>query len=321
MFAITETKDNQTSLVKFVDNKDEFLEFVKKTVDGDYTLISNMTYEEFRKTKSLKPGKYLLQYDNKIMYLEKLVRVNSGYVYSSKHVNLDMLCQWELIPNKCNTMESQKKFIPPNYFNNNTIDIANIEYDSNICIIGKRGSGKTTLICNLLDRYKYDDSFMKNTLILTFNDKLNTFYKSKYPLSQVMSECNIELIKEHLTNSKKGALVFEDHFRLPWADNNLELFMGRNNEKMFVMAMQYPLSIKPIYRQNFDYIFMFADDTLVNKKRLHEQYAGMFPTFEQFSETLDNLTTDKHTSMVIVNNGSCKDFLEKIYKYQTKLVE
>ena len=47
MYAITETKNNLTSLVKFVDTKDEFLTYVTKTINNEHTLISNMSLDEF----------------------------------------------------------------------------------------------------------------------------------------------------------------------------------------------------------------------------------------------------------------------------------
>ena len=55
------------------------------------------------------------------------------------------------------------------------------------------------------------------------------------------------------------------------------LFNGRHYEIMYILTMQFPLGIPPDLRVNFDYIFLMAEDTLSNLKRIFDHYAGCFP--------------------------------------------
>lgn len=79
--------------------------------------------------------------------------------------------------------------------------------------------------------------------------------------------------------------------------------------------MQFPLGIKPELRLNFDYVFLLADDTVSNQKRIYEHYAGIFPNFEAFRQVFSQLTADYGT-MVIVNRGVRDNVLEKVFYYK-----
>ena len=63
------------------------------------------------------------------------------------------------------------------------------------------------------------------------------------------------------------------------------LFMnGRHWKVMLVITMQYPLGIPPTLRTNIDYVFILRENYIANRKRIYENYAGMFPTFEAFCQ-------------------------------------
>jgi hypothetical protein len=79
--------------------------------------------------------------------------------------------------------------------------------------------------------------------------------------------------------------------------------------------MQFPLGIKPELRCNFDYIFLLAEDFVSNQKRLYEHYAGMFPNFETFKQVFIQITDD-FGSMVIVNRGAKKSFVDKVFWFK-----
>jgi hypothetical protein len=61
------------------------------------------------------------------------------------------------------------------------------------------------------------------------------------------------------------------------------IFMnGRHFKILFLITMQYPLGIPPNLRSNIDYVFILRDNTVGNRKRIYENYAGMFPNFDIF---------------------------------------
>jgi len=75
-----------------------------------------------------------------------------------------------------------------------------------------------------------------------------------------------------------------------WAREKLMrlLFMnGRHWKVMLVITMQYPLGVPPNLRTNIDYTFILREPYIANRKRIYENFAGMFPTFESFCHVMD----------------------------------
>jgi hypothetical protein len=77
------------------------------------------------------------------------------------------------------------------------------------------------------------------------------------------------------------------------------------------------MGIPPEYRSNFDYIFLLAEDTISNRKRLYEHYAGMFPTFDIFQQVFTDITED-YGMMVINNRIHSKNITDKVFWYKAK---
>lgn len=57
---------------------------------------------------------------------------------------------------------------------------------------------------------------------------------------------------------------------------------GRHLNILTLITMQYALGVPPNLRTNIDYVFILRENIYANRKRIYEQYAGMFPTFDMF---------------------------------------
>ncbi len=183
-------------------------------------------------------------------------------------------------------------------------------------MIGKRGVGKTTLINDILQRY--DDEFISNSLIISPKDKIVPFYKEFFPSAEVIYQNDYDKIKTYMDNKKPGAIVFDDCLssKGDWMKDGIYrhlMLNGRFYKKMVITAIQFPLGIPPDLRSNFDYIFMFSEDFFSNKKRLYDQYAGMFPSFSIFDNVFKFLTGESYSSMVIKKIGYIKKFEDKVF--------
>ena len=75
--------------------------------------------------------------------------------------------------------------------------------------------------------------------------------------------------------------------------------------------MQYPLGIPPALRTNVDYVFILRENIMSNRKRIYENYASMFATFEAFCSVLDSCTkflkSIKHRSIIFINTFTTRD--------------
>lgn len=207
-----------------------------------------------------------------------------------------------------------------------------------ICMIAKRGSGKSWIVRALIHHFKT----IPVGIIIAPTDKNSNFYGCCFPASYIHYEYKPELIgriierqsviidkqnedkkrSKHIRDarclivmddclSQKGKWVKDPHM--------LELFYnGRHYHIMYILTMQFPLGITPELRSNFDYIFLMQDDYLSNMKRMYDHYAGMFPHFESFRQIYKQITSD-HGAMVIINStrGSRGDELfDKIFWYK-----
>ena len=79
--------------------------------------------------------------------------------------------------------------------------------------------------------------------------------------------------------------------------------------------MQYPLGIPPNLRTNIDYVFILREPYLSNRKRIWENYAGMFPTFESFCQVMDQCT-ENYECLVIHNNAKSNKLQDQVFWYK-----
>lgn len=206
--------------------------------------------------------------------------------------------------------------------------------DPAIIMIAKRGSGKSWVVRAILDFFKD----IPVGLIIAPTDKMNKFYGKFFPDSYIHYEYKSEIIeqvmlrqqliidkeREKLKLGKKidprAFIIMDDCLgqKGSWAkDRPIQelLFNGRHYRLMYILTMQFPLGISPELRCNFDYIFLLADDTISNQKRIYDHYAGMFPNFDSFRQVFVQLTSD-FGSMVIVNRGVKKSLFDKVFFYK-----
>ena len=81
--------------------------------------------------------------------------------------------------------------------------------------------------------------------------------------------------------------------------------------------MQYALGIPPNLRTNIDYVFILRENYVSNRKRLYENYAGMFPTFDCFCQVMDQCTED-YNCLVIYNNAKSNKLEEQVFWYKAQ---
>lgn len=206
--------------------------------------------------------------------------------------------------------------------------------NASICMIAKRGSGKSWVVRSILNHFNK----IPGGMIIAPTDKMNSFYGKFFPDVYIHYEYKSEIIEKMLYRQEKiiqkavekakmgkkcdpkAFLIMDDCLssKGSWLKDEpiMKMFFdGRHYKVMYILTMQFPLGITPELRCNFDYIFLLAEDFQSNQKRLYDHYAGMFPTFYSFRQVFIDLTDD-YGSMVIINRGSRKNFLDKVFWYK-----
>jgi hypothetical protein len=90
---------------------------------------------------------------------------------------------------------------------------------------------------------------------------------------------------------------------------------GRHIDMMTIITMQYPLGITPNLRTNVDFVFILRENILNNRKRIYDNYAGMFPTFDLFCQFMDQCT-ENYECMVICNGVQSNRLEDQVFWYK-----
>ena len=206
-----------------------------------------------------------------------------------------------------------------------------------IVLIGRRDTGKSFLVRDLL--YYHQD--IPIGTVISGTEAGNGFYGKLVPKLFIHDEYNTAIIENILkrqktvlkqvkkeiqaykkTNIDPRAFVILDDclYDAGWTKDKMMrlLFMnGRHWKIMLIITMQYPLGIPPNLRTNIDYVFILREPYIANRKRIYENYAGMFPTFESFCQVMDQCT-ENYECLVINNNSKSNKLQDQIFWYKAE---
>lgn len=191
------------------------------------------------------------------------------------------------------------------------LDIKKCEFNSfkknlKILVIGKRGCGSTSVMKNIT-RYYLDNEKIHSTIIISSDNDWEKFYPEKNP--QIISTCLndeecIEQVwhkqKERIKKNRLHRLLFViDHYT-DYKDKNALtdiLMNSRHFNTTLILGMSYS-SLKPYLRTSIDVVFLCRESNTTNMKKLYNHYGGMFPSFDIFHKTMNNLTKNYMTMVI-----------------------
>mgnify|MGYP001171033862 CR=1 FL=1 len=206
-----------------------------------------------------------------------------------------------------------------------------------IVLIGRRDTGKSYLVRDLL--YYHQD--IPIGTVISGTEAGNNFYGTHVPKLFIHEEYNTAIIENILKRQKtvlkqiqkeievyrksmidpRAFVILDDClFDASWTKDKMMrlLFMnGRHWKMMLIITMQYPLGIPPNLRTNIDYVFILREPYISNRKRIYENYAGMFPTFESFCQVMDQCT-ENYECLVINNNSKSNKLQDQIFWYKAE---
>jgi len=204
-----------------------------------------------------------------------------------------------------------------------------------VVLIGKRDTGKSFLVRDLL----YYQQEIPIGTVISGTEEGNGFYAKMVPKLFVHHEYNtaiienilkrqrtvLKQIKKEMETYKRSTIdprafvILDDClYDATWTRDKMMrlLFMnGRHWKVMLVITMQYPLGIPPTLRTNIDYVFILRENYIANRKRIYENYAGMFPTFESLCQVMDQCT-ENNECLVINNNSKSNKLHDQVFWYK-----
>ena len=216
-------------------------------------------------------------------------------------------------------------------------DIRSITPDKVCVFIGKRETGKSFLVKDLLWHHRA----VPIGTVISGTEAANTFYGDIVPSLFIHDAYTPEIVSNTLKRQKlvidkikqeersfgpgnssinpNAFLILDDClYDNSWIrDTNIRsLFMnGRHWKILFIITMQYALGVPPNLRTNVDYVFILRENFVSNRKRLYEHYAGMFPSFDIFCQVMD-ACTENYECLVIHNNAKSNKLEDQVFWYK-----
>ena len=204
-----------------------------------------------------------------------------------------------------------------------------------IVLIGKRDTGKSFLVRDLL----YHQQDIPIGTVISGTEEGNGFYSKLVPKLFIHNEYNTAIIENILKRQRlvlkeikkeieaykrttidpRTFVILDDClYDNSWARDKMMrlLFMnGRHWKVMLIITMQFPLGIPPNLRTNIDFVFILRENYISNRKRIYENYAGMFPTYESFGQVMDQCT-ENYECLVINNSSKSNKLQDQVFWYK-----
>jgi hypothetical protein len=210
-----------------------------------------------------------------------------------------------------------------------TMDPSNSRGGSKITVIGKPGTGKTTLITSLL--YEKRACFPVG-MVMSGTEDSNHHYASMFPSTFIYNKFDSHALENFIKRQK----IARTYLPNPWAmillddcTDDPKIFNkpllqglyknGRHWNMLFILSLQYCMDVRPCIRTNVDGTFILRESNLRNRRAIWENYAGNIPDFKLFCNIMDQITNN-YTALYIHNNTHSNNLEDCIFWYRAKPV-
>ena len=177
-------------------------------------------------------------------------------------------------------------------------------------IIGRRASGRTTLVRDLLRKRPFT-----HRLILCGTDaaayrEYEPFVYGAYETATLETALRAMTISGPAITAveRRPCLVLDDvtHEPFPWSrDRALRAVVleRRFHSLTTLQVASSALALPPAIRAQTDLVFVFAEHAPGERQRLYSAYGGCFPDFATFCNVLDSVTAGPHEALVFDMNA------------------
>jgi len=220
-------------------------------------------------------------------------------------------------------------------------DPTTIKPDATVLLLGKRGTGKSTL---LIDLMSYMESKLYAGIAMAPTQDSIDMFESFLPRSLVFSDFNADAVGR-LMNAKRllsrmnkrkqkraterGEAYTKRHIAVLLDDcmsdkKNLkhnevrDVFMnGRHEDVFFVNLQQYLMDMGPELRAQIDYVFVMRDSSHDSRVKLWRNFFGMFGDYQDFADLLDSCT-ENYECLVLNTRVQSNKFQDCIFWYKAR---
>ncbi len=193
--------------------------------------------------------------------------------------------------------------------------------------VGKRGSGKSCLLVDLLYNMPNIDFAVG---MAPTEETLETFRKF-LPETCIYNSFNLNKLEQLIALQRELARKKIVRSVLVILDDCLydksvlkssamrEIFLnGRHLHIAMIICAQYVMDLSPDLRTNVDYIYAMRENIIANRAKLHKFFYGMFEKYDDFAKCMD-ATTAAYGSMVLDNTSKSNEIEECVFWYRANV--
>lgn len=192
-----------------------------------------------------------------------------------------------------------------------------------MCFIGKKGSGKSTLIkdifFHLRDRFDIVVGIAGTSMSVDMFKEFipDCFIFETVDPRTIQKIVNFAQILSRQNKQRRLLIIMDDVLGSPSGDckkifnHNVFRDIAFNQRHMnltLALSLQYCMELPPAIRSQIDYCFTFQETIHSNKKRLKEYFFGMFDSMDAFSQTLYKCT--RNFECLVLDNVNNTDNIE-----------
>ena len=201
--------------------------------------------------------------------------------------------------------------------------------DDKVCVlIGKRNTGKSTLVTDIL----YHKKHIPAGIVMSATEEGNHHYQQFVPDLFIYGDYDREAIERVLERQRQILLhnkpispafillddcMYDKKFMKDTCIR--KCFMnGRHWKIFFMLTMQYCMDLTPDLRANVDYVFILRENIIQNREKLYKAFFGIFPTFDMFNQIM-NACTENYECLVLDNTSKSNKIEDCVFWYKAKL--
>ena len=209
-------------------------------------------------------------------------------------------------------------------------DIKKMKPDRIAVLVGKRGSGKSVLMEEILQNLSKEFDVV---IGMSPTQSTRDTFAKHIPECLIYDNLNLTLLEnivaQQRENAKKGiykriGLVFDDclYDKKQFREKVIrDIFMNGRHYKLFVLiCAQYLMDLEISLRSNVDYLFTCKETSTNNKKRLYNDFFSAFSTPHSFEAALEDCTNN-YAVMVLDNSNSESSVEKSVFWYRATLGE
>tara|TARA_Y100000389_G_scaffold117754_1_gene114930 strand:+ start:747 stop:1529 length:783 start_codon:yes stop_codon:yes gene_type:complete len=201
--------------------------------------------------------------------------------------------------------------------------------DDKVCVlIGKRNTGKSTLVTDIL----YHKKHLPAGIVMSATEEGNHHYQQFVPDLFIYGDYDKDAIERVLERQRQILLrnkpispafillddcMYDKKFMKDTCIR--KCFMnGRHWKIFFMLTMQYCMDLTPDLRANVDYVFILRENIIQNREKLYKAFFGIFPTFDMFNQIM-NACTENYECLVLDNTSKSNKIEDCVFWYKAKL--